>query len=105
MRFTRIPDDELDFHFGQRMVFVGPDGSGIEPLETMRRELRVGDVVADAFTARVELDSGDLELLAGGAPIYITQYGGLIPMAMDIPVERVTVPDDVAELTEGEADG
>jgi hypothetical protein len=105
MRFTPIPDEELEFHGGQRMTFVGPDGSGVEPLETMRRELAIGDVAADAFTARVELEPGDLALLAEGAPIYVTQYGGLIPMAVDIPVERVTVPDDVAELTEEGTDG
>lgn len=105
MRFTQVPDAELAFHGGQRMTFVGPDGTDIKPLETMRRELTVGNMSAAAFTARVELEPGDLELLAAGAPIYITQYGGLIPVSVDIPVERVTVPDDVTELTEGETDG
>jgi hypothetical protein len=105
VRFTHIPDRELEFHGGLRMVFVGPEGSGVEPLETMRRELTIGDVSADAFTARVELEPGDLALLAEGAPIYVTQYGGLIPVAVDIPVERVYVPDTAAELTEEGTDG
>jgi hypothetical protein len=106
MRFTRVPESELVFHGGWRIVFRGPEGSGFGDLETMGRQIPVGpDATADAFTARVEFTADDLALLIGGAPLYITQYGGLIPMAVDIPVERVTVPEDVAGLTEGSIDG
>lgn len=90
MRFTEFPDVEVAFHGGSRVLFRGPEGSGIGDLETMRRVIDGPHV---AITARVELEPGDLELLAAGHPIYVTQYGGLIPMAVDIPVERVDQAD------------
>jgi hypothetical protein len=103
VRFTEIPDDELEFHKGTRMLFRGPAGSGIGDLETMRRE--VDGLPLAAITARVELEPGDLELLQAGHPIYVTQYGGLIPMCVDIPAERVEIPDTAQAWIDGYRDG
>jgi hypothetical protein len=102
MRFTEFPDDEVAFHQGQRMRFGGPPDSGVGDLETMRRVVDIGGGPMDAFSARIELEEGDLELLRAGHPIYLTQYGGVIPIAVDIPVERVVVPDSAAGLIEAD---
>jgi hypothetical protein len=100
VRFTEFPDDEVAFHDGTRILFRGPADSGVGDLETMRRVVDIGGGPMDAFSARVELEPGDLELIQAGHPIYITQYGGVIPIAVDIPAERVVVPDSAAGLIE-----
>lgn len=104
MRFTDIPDDELALNQGSRVSFRGPEASSISDLPTMVRH----DVGADrlvAVTARVEFSADDLALLAGGAPLYITMYGGCIPISVDIPAERVAIPDDARQLAEGYREG
>jgi len=99
MKFTAIPDNELDLQQGTRVLFRGPEGSGFGDLETMHRT--VDGLPLVAITARVELEADDLELLQAGHPIYITQYGGLIPMAVDIPA---TLDGQSARIVETDPD-
>jgi hypothetical protein len=85
-RFSAFPDDEIEVFGGRRVTFAGPEGSDIGDLDTM--------VLDDPATcgmprvvARIELEQGDLEKLTAGAPIYLIQYGGCIPICVDIPFE------------------
>ena len=83
-RFSEFPDSEIEEFGGQRVTFAGPEGSDIGNLDTMVLESQHG---MPRVVARVELEPGDLEKLAAGAPIYLIQYGGCIPLCVDIPFE------------------
>lgn len=83
MRFSEFPDNEVEVFGGQRVTFAGPEGSGIGDLDTMVLD---GSSVPRVI-ARVELEPGDLEKLTAGVPIYVIQYGGCIPLCVDIPFE------------------
>lgn len=90
MRFSEFPDAEVEIFGGQRVTFRGPDGSGIGDLDAMVLEDALGrrePLGMPRVVARVELEDGDLEKLAAGAPIYVIQYGGCIPLCVDIPFE------------------
>lgn len=84
-KFSPFPDNEIEVFGGQRVTFRGPDGSGIGDLDTML--LDTSQCKAERIVARVELEPGDLEKLQAGAPIYVIQYGGCIPLCVDIPFE------------------
>lgn len=85
MRFSELPDSEVEDFGGQRVTFAGPDGSGIGNLETMVLDSES----VPRVVARVELEPGDLDKLQAGAPIYVIQYGGCIPLCVDIPFKVV----------------
>lgn len=84
MRFSSFPDDEVVVFGGRRILFAGPEGSGVGDLETMVLD-DSGRLGFPRIVARVELEPGDLEKLQAGAPIYVIQYGGCIPLCVDIP--------------------
>lgn len=85
VRFSELPDSEVEDFGGQRVTFAGPDGSGIGNLETMVLDSES----VPRVVARVELEPGDLDKLQAGAPIYVIQYGGCIPLCVDIPFKVV----------------
>lgn len=85
VKFTEFPDNEVEVFGGQRVVFRGPEGSGVGDLDAM--VLDGSEIGLRRVVARVELEPGDLEMLVAGAPIYVIQYGGCIPLCVDIPFE------------------
>lgn len=88
MKFSEeFPDCEVEVFGGKRVTFRGPTelgNVGDLPCMVLDDPSRVGLV---RVVARVELEPGDLEKLAAGAPIYVIQYGGCIPLCVDIPFE------------------
>lgn len=93
MRFSSWPDDEVALQGGDLVLFRGPEGSGVGDLETL--------VGGGYVRARVELEPGDLALLAAGAPIYVSQLGGCVPISVDIPADRE--PADLPDLLDNVA--
>jgi len=85
VKFSSFPDDEVEVFGGRRILFAGPEDSGIGDLETM--VLDSSNVGEARVVTRIELEPGDLEKLQAGAPIYVIQYGGCIPLCVDIPFE------------------
>jgi hypothetical protein len=85
VKFSSFPDDEVEVFGGRRILFAGTEDSGIGDLETM--VLDSSNVGEARVVARIELEPGDLEKLQAGAPIYVIQYGGCIPLCVDIPFE------------------
>lgn len=94
MRFTEIPDAELlelggVDNVASRMLFGPPEGDTSGLIGHLQVATMKSEAGPPMYSARVELDPGDLELLAAGCPVYVTQYGGVCPISVDIPFEKV----------------
>jgi hypothetical protein len=87
MRATLIPPDEVPDGYTTHIIGP-PDGhdptGDIRPVEAAITYRDVDGVRAVLYRFRFELDPGDLELLAAGVPIWLTQVGGIQPFDLDI---------------------
>jgi hypothetical protein len=87
MKFSEFPNGEVEVFGGQRITFTDPDKIiDAAPLPAMLLD-DPERVALCRVAVRIELDPGDLEKLTAGAPIYLIQYGGCIPLCVDIPFE------------------
>jgi hypothetical protein len=90
MRPAPIPDDAI-WEGARRTVLGPPDNDitgAIAPVETL---VDCGDTVpAHRISVRCVLEPGDLERLAAGGCIWLSFYGGMAPMSIDVcgPYER-----------------
>lgn len=94
MRFTPIPDAELlglggVDNIANRVVFGPPEGDTSGLVGTLEVAVMRSASGLDMHSARVELEPGDLERLRAGCPIYVSQYGGVCPISVDIPFDVV----------------
>lgn|SRR6187455_2555244 len=94
MRFTEIPDDELLALGGvdnvaSRMLFGPPEDDVAGVVGSLEVAVMKSKAGVPMYAARVVLEPGDLELLAAGCPFYVSQYGGVCPISVDVPFEPV----------------
>lgn len=98
MRFTAIPDAELlelggPDNVPSRVLYGPPEGDDSGLIGTLEVAVMGSASGVPMYAARVELEPGDLERLAAGCPIYVSQYGGVCPISVDVPFDLVRVPE------------
>ncbi|GAB2964375.1 hypothetical protein [Saccharothrix stipae] len=87
MRPTSIPAEAV-WKGARRIVLAAPDGDllnpDIAPLEVVIDEVTVNGETAPRFNVRCALEPGDLEKLAAGGHVWVSFYGGMVPMCVDV---------------------
>ncbi|WP_367128313.1 hypothetical protein [Saccharothrix sp. HUAS TT1] len=87
MRPTSIPAEAV-WSGGKRVVLAAPDGDltnpDIQPLEVIVDQVQIGDQAVNRFNVRCALEPGDLEKLTAGGHVWVSLYGAMVPMCVDV---------------------